>query len=68
MNTHEIEGNLVHAASPPTGNAPEVKLSRMEIPLPGGSGNEDATGKSEPGPAPVEEPNLVVVPSPDPPG
>lgn len=136
MKTHEIEVNVVHAASSPTGKALEVRPPRMEIPLPGASGDEHAlvtwtfkglpagvkpvitfdsrdvvasgptttgdatpqvtceirlppgahkdvrrfparyrislpsgsTAKADPIPAPVEEPSLVVVRSPDPPG
>jgi hypothetical protein len=65
MNTHEIDGNPVHAGSSPADKALEVKPPRMEIPSPDGSG--DTTGKNHHVPAPVKEPSLVVVPSPNPP-
>lgn len=64
MKTHEIEVSQVHAASSPTGTAPEAKPPRIETPLPNASAGEPANGPS----APVEGPSLVVVRSPDPPG
>jgi hypothetical protein len=64
MKTHEIEVNQVPAASSPTGAAPEAKPPRIVVPLPSASADEPGAGTSNP----VEGPNLVVVPSPDPPG
>lgn len=64
MKTHEIEVNQAHAASSPTGRAPEVKPPRIKIPLPSASADEPANGPS----TPVEGPSMVVVRSPDPPG
>jgi hypothetical protein len=72
MTTQEIEIDVVPAASSATDKALEERPPRMEIPLPGGSGDEHvssvSTETSNPLPDPVEEPSLVVVRSPDPPG